>query len=257
MRILFLGNNWLALQVLKWLRDQHEEIVGLVLHPAGHRKFGNEILDVASLNSSQVFDGSQLNQEVVIDSIRELRPEIGLSVKFGYILRRRFLDILPLGCLNVHPSFLPYNRGAFPNVWSIVEGTPAGATIHFIDDGVDTGDIVAQRQVSVEPIDTGESLYRKLERTALDLFKETWLDIRGGRITRLPQNQRQGTCHRVKDVERIDEIQLDRTCTARELIDIIRARTFTDYPGAYFLDGERQVYLRLQLSYGPKSVEEK
>jgi methionyl-tRNA formyltransferase len=252
MRILFLGNNWLAAQTLKWLREQNEEIVGLVLHPPHRRKFGNDLLKTAGLPSAQVFDGSLLEQIQVLESIRALQPEVGLSVMFGYIVRQRFLDELPLGCLNVHPSFLPYNRGAYPNVWSIVDGTPAGVTIHYIDSGVDTGDIVAQERIVVEQIDTGETLYRKLEQCALDLIKRTWPQIRLGMISRTVQDKYQGTLHRVKDTERIDEIDLDRTYTARELINVIRARTFGDYPGVFFRVGGRKVYLRLQLSYDQK-----
>ena len=89
---------------------------------------------------------------------------------FGYILRPNFLRLIPRGCVNVHPALLPYNRGAYPNVWSIVDGSPAGVTIHFVDEGIDTGDIIAQAQVVIEPVDTGESLYRKLERGAVALF---------------------------------------------------------------------------------------
>ena len=122
-------------------------------------------------------------------------------------------------------------------------------TLHYIDAGVDTGDIVARRQVPIEPVDTGATLYRKLERMCVDLFKETWPLIRSGRVPRIPQDRQEGTYNRTRDVERIDHIDLDHTYTARELIDVIRARTFPSYPGAYFIHQGRKVYLRLQLLY--------
>lgn len=256
MRILFLGNNRVAWQILNWLREQDEEIVGLVVHPPERRRFGDEIINSAGVHRQNIFDGSQLNNKEVLQAIRELKPEIGVSALFGYILYPEFLGLLPRGCVNIHPALLPYNRGAYPNVWSIVEGTPAGATIHYIDEGVDTGDIIAQKKISVEPIDTGKSLYHKLELAAVDLFKENWPLIRSGQAARIVQNKEQGTVHRVRDVESIDEINFDRTYTARELIDIIRARTFPPYPGAYFWHKGRKVYLRLQLLYGEELQEE-
>lgn len=247
MRILILGNNWVAWQVVRWLRDQSEQIVGLVVHPPNKRKYGNEIISSARVDPRYVFDGSLLRQPEVLQKIKELQPDIGLSVYFGYILRSEFLNIFPMGVINLHPAYLPYNRGAYPNVWSIVEGTPAGVTLHYVDEGVDTGDIIAQRKLPIEPFDTGETLYRKLEHACLELFKDIWPLIRDGKAPRIPQSKDQGTYHRVKDVERIDQTDLNRTYTARELIDIIRARTFPPHLGAYFIHNGRKIYLRLQL----------
>lgn len=256
MRILFLGNNWVAWQIVKWLREQNEQIVGVVIHPPHKRKYGNEIIRCAQVDPDRIFDGSQLRQPEILPAIRALRPDIGLSVMFGYILTPEFINMFPDGVINLHPAYLPYNRGAYPNVWSIVERTPAGVTLHYIDAGVDTGDIIAQRQVPIEPIDTGETLYRKSEQACIELFKDTWPLIRSGRAPRISQQPDEGTYHRTRDVERIDHIDLDRKYTARELIDIIRARTFPPYPGAYFIHKGRKVYLRLQLLYEDQLGEE-
>ena len=249
LRIVFLGNNWLAWKILIWLREQGEQIVGLVLHPTEKQKFVQEILHGGGLDPRHVFDGSKLGESDALRAIGELRPEIAISVLFGYILKPGFLDLMPKGCINIHPAYQPYNRGAYTNVWSIVDQTPAGVTIHYVDEGVDTGDIIAQRRVEVEPTDTGESLYRKLEFAAIECFKETWPLIRSGKESRISQDKSAGTYHRIQDVDQIDEIDLNRNYTARELIDIIRARTFPPYPGAYFRRDGKKVYLRLQLLY--------
>lgn len=247
MQILFFGNNRLGWKVIEWLRAQDEHIVGVVLHPSERQRYGDEIRHAANVSLDCVFDGSRLREPATLEAIRTLQPDIGVSALFGYILRRKVLDLLPYGCINLHPALLPYNRGAYPNVWSIVEGTPAGGTIHYIDEGVDTGDIIRQREVPVEPTDTGATLYARLEEATLDLFFETWPLIRAGVAPRIPQPRGEGTTHRVRDVQRIDEIDLDRTYTARELIDILRARTFPPYRGAYFWNGDCKVYMRLQL----------
>ena len=247
MRILFLGNNWVGWQVLRWLKERDEEIVGLVLHPPQKRKYGDEILRTGRLDPARIFDGSQLHKVEIKQAIRTLQPDLGVSALFGYVLRREIIDLLPAGCINLHPALLPYNRGTYPNVWSIVEGTPAGATLHYVDAGVDTGDIIAQKQVPVDPVDTGETLYRKLERACVEIFEEAWPYIRNGQAPRIPQIAEMGTFHRTSDVDRLDEVDLDRTYTARELIDILRARTFPPHAGAYFRSGNRKVYLRLQL----------
>lgn len=247
MRILFLGNNWVGWQVVQWLKEQGEDIVGLVLHPPEKAKYRQEIVETARLDPARVFDGARLREAETLAALEELRPEIAISGLFGYILRQEFLDIIPLGCINIHPALLPYNRGANPNIWCIVERTPAGATLHYVDAGVDTGDIICQSRIQVAATDTGETLYHKLNQACLDLFKENWALIRAGEARRTAQSPQEGTVHRVRDVEKIDELDLERTYTAREMIDVIRARTFPPYAGAYFRNGGRKVYLRLQL----------
>ena len=249
MRILFLGNNWVGLQVLRWLRERDERLVGLVMNPPHNRKYGEEIIQASGLEDSYIFNGSQLCQTDVLEAIRALEPDIGISVLFGYILQPDFLSVFPSGCINLHPALLPYNRGTYPNVWSIVDRTPAGVTLHYMDAGVDTGDIVAQSQVPIEPVDAGATLHHKLEQECVKLFTETWALIKAGTTPRIPQDEQAGTYHRAEDVDRIDRIDLDRTYVAGELIDILRARTFPPYPGSYFLYEGRKVYLRLQLFY--------
>ena len=90
-------------------------------------------------------------------AIVRLEPDIGLSVLLGYILAPEFLSRFARGAVNLHLAYLPYNRGSNPNVWSIVERTPAGATLHWMDAGVDTGDIIAQATTDVAADDTGET----------------------------------------------------------------------------------------------------
>jgi methionyl-tRNA formyltransferase len=215
--------------------------------PAAGKKYGDEILAAARLPEERVIDGSTLREEAVVARIRSMEAELGVSILFNYILRQNLIDAFPEGVVNLHPSYLPYNRGQYPNVWSIVEGTPAGVTLHYIDAGVDTGDLIAQRTVAVEPVDTGESLYRKLEEEGLKLFRESWPAITTKTAARQPQTGG-GTYHRTRDVESIDRIDLDATYTGRELLNVLRARTFPPYKGAYFEDGGRRIYVRVTLT---------
>src|SRR5690606_23646870 len=143
------------------------------------------------------------------------------------------------------PSYLPYNRGAHPNVWSIVEETPAGVTLHYVDAGIDTGDIVAQREVPVAPSDTGGSLYRKLERAGLELLQEAWPHIMPGRVRRHTRPRHSGSLLVVAQLGEFDRIDLDEDSRARDLINLLRARTLPPYKGAYFAEKGRRVYIRL------------
>lgn len=247
MRIFCLANNFVGLETVRWLKERNEMIVGLILHPPASQKYGDEIHEVSGVPEENIFYADSLEDPDTLGRIAALKPDIALSIFYGYILRKKFLDVFPKGVINLHPAYLPYNRGAYPNVWSIVEGTPAGATMHFVNERVDTGDIVSRVQVPVSPADTGETLYRKLEESSLALFRETWPSIKDGKIRVIPQVPGEGTFHRIRDVEAIDEIRSDREYTARDLINILRARTFPPYKGAYIVHDGEKIYLRIQL----------
>jgi len=251
MKIVFLGNNRTAARLLDWLVTEGEELVGVVVHPPGNRKHEDLLLAAARRSGAEIIDSSKLADPTTFNRLVALRPEMAISVQFGYKLSREFLSIFPLGAVNLHFSLLPHNRGAHPNIWTIVEGTPGGVTLHYIDETIDTGDIIVQRAVPVEPIDTGKSLYCKLESEAETLFLETWHKLKRGPVERVGQPRLAGAFHKDKDLEKIDCVDLDRDYKGRQLIDILRARTFDRYPGAYFVESGRRIYMKLHLSYDP------
>ena len=253
MRILLLANNWVGWQVADWLLKKNENLVGAVLHPPERQRYGNELTALMAGHAVPVFFGSQLQSSDVIGTLGELDADLAVSIYFGYILKPSFISLFTKGVINLHPALLPYNKGAHPNVWSIVERTPAGVTLHYIDSGVDTGDILAQAPVAVEPIDTAKTLYHKLERASLKLFQSAWPSIKADKTVRTSQSKDVGTHHRTKDLEGLDCIDLEHLYTARELIDQLRARTFPPYPGAYFVVDGRKVHIRLALSYSEEA----
>lgn len=120
-----------------------------------------------------------------------------ISRNYRHILKRDVLDRFPGRAINMHISFLPYNRGADPNLWAAVDNTKSGVTIHAIDEGIDTGPIYAQREIVIGDDETLASSYEKLQRAMDALWLETWpLILNGLRPT--PQVGR-GTYHRKAD----------------------------------------------------------
>lgn len=100
--------------------------------------------------------------------------DLGISFFYPHILKSEHWNALTRrAIINCHISYLPYNRGSYPAVWSIIDDTPAGVTIHVIDEGIDTGPIVARELVLKHPNDTGETLYARLDARMLGLLAET------------------------------------------------------------------------------------
>jgi len=130
------------------------------------------------------------------------------AVSHGYRLIIKPDVIERLEIVNLHIAYLPYNRGADPTLWSVLEDTPAGVTIHYVDAGVDTGDVIAQRQVTLADDDTLATAYATLQDELADLFREQWPAIRAGTCERRPQPPG-GTSHRVADRAAVEHLLTD------------------------------------------------
>lgn len=248
MRIVFFGNGPVALEALRYLRGIGEEIVTLVLHNEGARSSGDEMIAECGLPADRVFEAKALGGPDVVRAIGKLNADVGLSVLFAHILKADVLQLFPRGVLNVHPGYLPFNRGRNAQIWGIVDGTPVGATLHYMDEGVDTGPIVERVEVAIAPTDTGQSLRAKLMTASVDVLEKGWPAVVAD-APAAPQDAAAGTAHRVRDVESISEIDLNATYRAGELIDLLRALTSAPQSaGAYFVADGRKVRLTLELS---------
>lgn len=247
MKFVYLANGRLGFEILRWLMEREDQPVGLVVHPCERGKFRDQIVEVSRLPKELVLDAPLLRKPQGLAWLQARQPDWLVSVLFGDILKPDTLTVPRLGAVNLHPALLPYNRGAYPNVWSIVDRTPSGVTLHYIDPGVDTGDIIAQVEVPARETDTGASLYARLAEASISLFQAHWPAMRGNGVARIPQTG-EGTSHRVADVDHIDRIDPERMYRARDLINILRARTFPPYKGAYLDLGDRRIYLRLELT---------
>jgi methionyl-tRNA formyltransferase len=128
---------------------------------------------------------------------------IDFIISYGYrhIIKREIIDQFWKRAINLHISLLPWNRGADPNLWSFLKNSPKGVTIHYLDYGIDTGDILAQREVGYEMNDTLRTSYDRLTRHIEELFREVWPDIRVGKLQAFPQ-QEGGSYHRLRDREK-------------------------------------------------------
>jgi len=162
----------------------------LLLGP--HRKELSDYL--ASLGDEVVRTEDRLKADSeVLDGV-----DFIVSYGYRYILKDDVLNRFPQRTINLHISLLPFNRGADPNIWSFLEDTPKGVTIHYIDAGLDTGEILAQREVTFGPEETLRSSYARLSETIDALFCEIWPAVRERRQVSYPQPEG-GSYHRMKD----------------------------------------------------------
>ncbi len=122
-----------------------------------------------------------------------------VSYRYRHIIKPPVLEFLKGNAINLHISLLPWNRGADPNLWSFLENTPKGVTIHYIDEGLDTGDIIAQKEIFFdEEKETLATTYNKLNEEIVILFKEQWPLILEGKADRKKQPSG-GSFHKLSD----------------------------------------------------------
>lgn len=123
------------------------------------------------------------SEKLCEEAIRTFNPEIVISYNYKYIIEPNVIDAVDRRIINMHISFLPYNRGAQPNFWSFIDDTPKGVTIHRLERGLDKGDIICQRQVVFdESVETFASTYVKLNNEIVKLLQENWEQIKSGQI---------------------------------------------------------------------------
>jgi len=141
----------------------------------------------------------QTSEKITIGLIHSNNINFIVSYGYHHILEKNILDLFPDRAINLHIAYLPFNRGADPNFWSFVDNTPKGVTIHYLDEGIDTGDIIVQERVEFDTKqETLATSFEKLQSTIQDLFKQNWQDIKKLKCKRQKQVGN-GTYHKVKD----------------------------------------------------------
>jgi|GEM_PF-437399 len=252
LRIALLANNFVGFEIARYLKKEGENIVFLGAHEKKRQKHTQEI--IAEVEAPYVVFADKLHSKKTLTLLKKLKPDILIAAFWGYILKKDLIEIPEMGCINFHPGYLPYNRGMNPNVWPFIESTPAGVTIHFIDSGVDTGDIIAQRIIPITPFETAGTLEKKTWAEIVNVFKKTWPKIKSQKIRRKKQNEKLKTSHKAIDIGSLDFIDPQKKYSGQELIQRLRARSYSDHTYAFTRINGKKVYVNITLSPSPKTL---
>lgn len=250
--VIILGTGEVAENICRFLCERGDTIQRLYLSKTS---INNErIIEAAKIDSSRIFWAKECKEPNHIDCLQDVHIDYIITVYWPYLLKRDFFSCAKKGTVNFHPALLPVNRGWYPHVHSIIDGTPLGVTIHSIDDGADTGDIWAQKKVDLLPTDTAKEVYCHLQDEITKLFLNKWDEIVNGICKPYKQDESIAIYHDKEDVEKYNFIDINKTYKAIELINILKARSFGNRGFAYYLDNGEKVYLNLRLSHDTKMV---
>ncbi|NHQ59215.1 formyl transferase [Chlorobium sp. BLA1] len=237
MRIVFIGTVEFSRQALEKLFSIGAEIVGVcTLSESG---FNSDHVDLAPLCKKKgipCYNALDINSLEVLNWISSKTPDILFCFGWSRLLKTALLQLAPLGVIGFHPAALPKNRGRHPLIWALVLGLDKTAsTFFFMDEGADTGDILSQREVCIDPFDDAASLYAKVTKTALVQIEEFLPQLSAGSFVRSKQTGGQANTWRKRSYA---DGRIDWRMTALSIYNLVRGLT-RPYPGAHLVvDGQ-------------------
>lgn len=234
MRILFLGTGDIAIPSFDAIANapQHE-LVGLVTQPdrpAGRRRElkAPAIKKRAGELGLPVLQPEKIRRPAALEEIRNLSPDVGVVMAYGQILPKAVLEFPRYGCLNLHASLLPRHRGAAPIQAAILEGDrETGVTVMYMDEGLDTGDIMLMEALEIGAAETGGELHDRLGLLAGTMIVEALDQLEAGSAPRVSQNEARATY--APKIGREDG-RIDWASSATAIARMIRA--YHPWPGA-------------------------
>ncbi len=188
-----MGTPDFSVGALKALAENGYEIAGVVTQPDKPRGRGKAssmtpVKEAALELGLTVYQPARVREQSFMDTVRALNPDVIVVSAFGQIIPKALLELPRYGCVNIHASLLPKYRGAAPIQWAVMDGEPvSGVTIMQMDEGLDTGDMLAKTEVPLEPDETGGSLFDKLSRAGAELLIRTLPALEQGTLT--PEKQ--------------------------------------------------------------------
>ncbi|MDD5170185.1 MAG: methionyl-tRNA formyltransferase [Syntrophales bacterium] len=239
-KILFMGTPNFAVPSLEKLLINEYQVIGVITQPdkpkgRGCKLAPSPVKVLAEEKKLVVYQPKRVRDEEFLSIFRQIRPDVVIVAAFGQILPREILEAPPLGCINVHPSLLPRYRGAAPLNWTLIRcEEKTGVTIMFMDEGVDTGDIILQEETDIEEDETVDHLHDRLVELGAALLVAALRRIEAGTALRYPQDNALATyAPRLKKETGF----IDWQGKAREIVCLIRG--LSSVPGAYtILEGK-------------------
>ncbi len=224
MRLVFMGTPEYAAISLKALLDKGYEVAGVFTQPDRPRGRGKQVSqspvkELAIRHQIPVFQPHKIRNEGVED-LKALKPDLCVTAAFGQILSEEILSIPRLGTINVHASLLPKYRGSSPANWVLIKGeTITGVTTMMTDKGIDTGDILLQKEVSIKAQETAGDLTQRLAEAGAELLIATLEALKKGTLERHPQNQDESSYYPLLKKE---DGQIDWQMPAIDIKNLVR-----------------------------------
>ena len=251
MKILFMGTPDFAEESLRSLVEANYEVIGVVTNPdkpkgRGMKMLASPVKDYAQNKGLKIYQPEKIRKNIeFIEEIKNLNPDVICVVAYGKILPKEILEIPKLGCINVHGSLLPKYRGAAPIQWAVLNGDKkTGVTTMYMDEGMDTGDMILKEEVEIGEDETTGKLWQKLSKTGGKLLVKTLREIENGTAPR----QKQSNDYTIAPMLSKEMAKIDwNKKTVQEIKNLVRG--LNPIMGAYtFLNGKKIKFWKVDLA---------
>jgi methionyl-tRNA formyltransferase len=246
MRILFAGNKERGVKCLEALLSNNNQIIGVIAHPST-AKSSEGLTQLAEGLNVPLFQPSNVNDKEVLANLWELKPDLTVLAGYGQIVKKQFIDLAPLGCINLHGGKLPKYRGSSPMNWALMNGEEEFTlSVIRVDEGVDTGDVLCERTYPVSIDDTIAEVQEISNKAFPEMLVEVVNQVQAGTTNPRKQDEATASYYPLRFPD--DGLIFFDTLTAVEVHNRIRALT-TPYPGAHtFYKGKKLKLLRSRLT---------
>ena len=251
MKIVFMGTPDFAKESLEAIYNAGHEIIGVVTNPdkpkgRGMKMVASPVKEFAEEKELKIYQPLKVrNNTQFIDEIKSLNPDVICVVAYGKILPKELLDIPKLGCINVHGSLLPKYRGAAPIQWAVLNGDKTtGITTMYMDEGMDTGDMILKEEVEIGDNETTGELWDRLSKIGAKLLVKTLKEIENGTAPR----QKQGEDFTIAPMLDKQMAKIDwENKTAQEIKNLVRG--LNPIMGAYtFLNDKKIKFWKVDIA---------
>lgn len=255
MRIVFMGTPDFAKESLEAIYNAGHEIIGVVTNPdrpqgRGMKLIPSPVKEYAISKNLNIYQPEKVKNNIeFIEKMKDLNAECICVVAYGKILPKEILEIPKLGCINVHGSLLPKYRGAAPIQWAILNGDKVtGITTMYMNEGMDTGDMILKEEVAIGENETTGELWKRLSKIGASLLIETLEKIEEGSAPR----EKQGEDFTLAPMLNKEMAKIDwENQTAEQVRNLVRG--LNPIMGAYsFLDGKKLKFWKVDIE---KNVE--
>lgn len=251
MRYVFAGDRYLSCEILKFLVENNQKPLALFVSENDKSTHNEELISISNLDDEFIFRGNEFKSEICLELLDGFSLDYIIGIHFPYIFPSKVLNIPKVGVINLHPAFLPYNKGWNTPTWAILDNTIYGATLHFMTEEFDGGDIIHQKKLDVAFTDTANTLYQKVLNLEKEVFIEAFEDL----LTLNPNMSKQvtnGTSHVKKDLKSVQEVSLENNVNVFEFINKLRALTTSDINEAATITiNGKKIAIQIQLEELP------
>lgn len=246
--VLFLSHV-AGIRIAEYFKDvMPTDVISALYLTGDNEEIDSLIIEKTNISKNRIFYGkSILNQSKHLEWLKKQKIDTMICVYWPWLLSEEVFT-LASRTINFHPALLPINRGWYPHVYSIIDGSKTGVTLHKITKEADTGDVWVQKEVSLFPIDTAKEIYERLQDEIVRLFMDNWSLIKSNKIIPFPQNNKYSSYHKKNELNRLDKINIDKLYSARELINLFRSRSFGDNGYSYYEENGERIFINIRLS---------